>query len=187
MLSIGNCLLEILHYPTNIDAPNSNNSTNRFVGIALETNQSPEETLLFLKRQTIDCSEILEENVLNKEGKIVNIAKVILLNGYTKDFRIFLVFYPKDININLMNTSTDKNSYYFTECILKTNNKSKIIELFTKLNLNILDNQIITETKQKLILEESSENSEIIKFVIKDSIELNLMDNLEFTENGHVA
>ena len=48
---VGNTKLEILHYPKEIPAPNSNGSELRFVGIALKTNIPPEETLKVLREK----------------------------------------------------------------------------------------------------------------------------------------
>lgn len=169
MLWIGNTKLELLYYPDNVPAPNSNNLETRFVGIALKTNLSPDATLEFLKEKGISASEILDEDVLDKNGNKVTIAKVILLNGYFKDFRIFFVF-------DLFDTYTKKEEELRKEKSLMLDRfeisvvNNEIVEnlfniILTKVNHgNYLDNSKI-EVK---ISQSENHSSEISSFVLKD-------------------
>lgn len=177
MLSLDDCFLEVLYYPQETPAPNSNNSNARFVGIALTSNKNPVDTLQFLKTKQINCSEILEENIVNKNGEIVNIAKIILLNDLTTDFRIFFVFYPNEISQNLNNNLNKVQAPKFTQCIFETPEVSKLILFINKVNETIFTEDTLVMSNQKIILKNNeNSSSNITSFRIKTAwTEIDLM------------
>ena len=169
MLWMKNSSLEILNYPKNIPAPNSNQFKNRFVGIALTTDLSPENTLKLIKKNEINSSEILDEEVIDKSGNKVTIAKVILLNDYFHDFRVFFIFYTSDYIGKKEKELSDKDCSIFHKCEISVNNSKKIIDLFFKLGLEQTDKKsFLTKRYQELqIIDSEDLSTEIISLEIK--------------------
>ncbi len=169
MLWIGNTKLEILSYPKEIPAPNSNGSETRFVGIALKTNTSPEDTLKILREKDIETSEILNEDVLDANGKNVTIAKVILLKDYSEDFRIFFIFDLLDTFIKTEEELKKRNSIILTEFGISISNKLKVEKLLDLLFLKdssgfYFDASGITMT----VTEKETGSWEISEFILKE-------------------
>jgi hypothetical protein len=169
MLWIGNTKLEILHYPKEIPAPNSNGYDSRFVGIALKTNMPPEETLKVLREKGIETSEILNEDVLDANGKNVTIAKVILLNGYSEDFRIFFIF---DLLGNFSKTEEElkkRNSIVLNEFVISISNKEKVENLFDLLFLKDSSEIYFDTSRIAMTVSEKEKGSwEISEFMLKE-------------------
>ena len=169
MLWMKNSYLEIVNYPKTIPAPNSNSLNTRFVGIALKTNLTPQETIEFLKNNNIASSEILNEDVIDSNGNPVNIAKIILIENYFEDFRVFFVFHTNNFFDEKEKNLPIHNVYQFHKCNLSIKNSSMVIDLFKKLGM--------VETKMNLfktisnqyiqIIESKSSCSEINNFEIE--------------------
>ena len=177
MFWIGNTKLEILHYPKEIPAPNSNGSELRFVGIALKTNIPPEETLKVLREKGIETSEILNEDVLDANGKNVTIAKVILLKGYSEDFRIFFIFDLLDTFIKKEEELKKRNSIVLTEFVISISNKEKVENLFDFLFLKDSSEIYFDTSRIAMNVSEKEKGGwEISEFILKEGdLKINLI------------
>jgi hypothetical protein len=181
MLWMNNSYLEIVNYPKSLPVPNSNQLKNRFVGIALNIDLSPEQTLEFLIKNKINSSEILNEDVLDKDGKIVTIAKIILLNHYFHDFRIFFVFNTNDFFEKKEKEVSIQKYSNFTKCWISTHESLKAIELFAKIGLISLNEKTYRTSKNQAIEIVDSEHSstEIISLEIQThNRSLNILNDL---------
>jgi hypothetical protein len=169
MLWLKNSYLEIVNYPKDIPAPNSNKLQTRFVGIAFKTDLPPEQTLEFLNKNNIKSSEILNEDVLDNEGNKVNIAKIILLNDYLHDFRIFFVFHTNDFFEEKEKIMPNEEGFTFNKCLLSAHNSLKVIELFKKFGFTFTDANVFKTFKHQTIQIIDSENlaTDIIDFEIQ--------------------
>lgn len=169
MLWIGNSKLEILYYPKEIPAPNSNDSETRFVGIALKTNMPPEETLKALREKGLETSEILNEDVLDANGKNVTVAKVILLKGYCEDFRIFFIFDLLDTFIKREEELKKRNSILLSEFTISISNKDKVEKVFDLLFLKD-SSEIYFDTSgiAMNVSEKKKGGWEISEFILKE-------------------
>ena len=169
MLWLKNSYLEIVNYPKDIPAPNSNQLETRFVGIAFKTDLSPEQTLEFLNKNHIKSSEILNEDVLDNEGNKVNIAKIILLNDYLHDFRIFFVFHTNDFFETKEKIMPNEEGFTFKKCLLSVHNSLTVIELLKKFGFAFTDANVFKTFKHQSIQIIDSENlaTDIIDFEIQ--------------------
>ncbi|MEM7184452.1 MAG: hypothetical protein AAF518_26380 [Spirochaetota bacterium] len=178
MLWLQNSYLEIVIYPKNIPAPNSNDSNVRFVCIALKCNRTADETYEYLTKHNISCSKVLDENVQDKDGNVTTIAKIILLQEYVQDFRIFFVFHTNDFFEQIEKRISHNSSPSFDSFELSLTNPEKIKPLFRSMGIKELaQDTFVTSKKQTIVLKRSaSSSSEISRFTIsKENTHIDLV------------
>ncbi|TGM03580.1 MULTISPECIES: hypothetical protein [Leptospira] len=182
MFACKNSIIELVHFENPNIPESARNLSSWFSGIALNSKISIDNIKDRLQNSGLSVSDIIIQDVKDKEGNSIPISKILLINDLIQNLQIFYIEYLNNFLLNKFEELSKDSKWKISSFIINEIQTDKTKEQFINLGFNYSDNSIFSDINNiKFSFEKADyEFPKLNSFIIKSDEEI--IDLVNFIE-----